>query len=204
VPQCIRSLVEFEMAQILQYDRRHRHAKRRKVILRGHLFLLCRVRQETDQATGQVLRAPGFVKLNRDLFPISHLAKIRKICAQNGYAVRAGQMRDSTAPRRRRVRHDGNSCTLEKVWQSLLWHVTSKLDSRIPRAPFPDRFHITRSLWMVATSDDQLGVGQGLGNNVKRFDHEFEPFVCSPFAEGQNAVLGIAAPGKIRILRSCG
>jgi hypothetical protein len=57
---------------------------------------------------------------------------------------------------------------------------------------------------MIAPADDQRGVGHGFGNALKRFDHELQPFVCSPFAEGKNAVLGITAAGEIGIFRPCG
>lgn len=37
---------------------------------------------------------------------------------------------------------------------------------------------------------------------MKRLNHELKTFVGSPFAEGEDAVLGIAAPGKVRVFRS--
>lgn len=53
---------------------------------------------------------------------------------------------------------------------------------------------------MVSTSDYQLGVGQGVVHNPKRFDHQFEPFIGSPFSEREDTVLGIAAPRKVGVL----
>jgi hypothetical protein len=55
---------------------------------------------------------------------------------------------------------------------------------------------------MIPSGDDQLGVGQGCAHNLERLNHQLEPFVSSPFAEGQYAVLWVAAPGKVRILGS--
>jgi hypothetical protein len=81
-------------------------------------------------------------------------------------------------------------------------HVARKLDLWIPRTLFPHRFHIARSLRMIATGNYQLRIRQGFYNDVECLDHEFEPLVSSPFSESQDAMLGIAAPGKIRILRS--
>jgi hypothetical protein len=67
---------------------------------------------------------------------------------------------------------------------------------------FLQRLDIARSLGMVPSADDQPGVWQGGGHNLVGLDHELEPFVGSPFAECQDAVLRVAAPGKIRIFGS--
>ena len=55
---------------------------------------------------------------------------------------------------------------------------------------------------MIAASNDQLRVWQLLSDEVESLGHELETFVGSPLAEGQNAVLGISAPGKIREFRT--
>jgi hypothetical protein len=52
---------------------------------------------------------------------------------------------------------------------------------------------------MIAPGDHQLRVRQGVGNNFERFSHELKPFVGSPFPECEDAMLRIAAPGKIRV-----
>ena len=54
---------------------------------------------------------------------------------------------------------------------------------------------------MVAPGDNQLGCRQRLGEALEGLDHEFQALVRSPLAECQNAMLRIAAPGKIRIFR---
>jgi len=54
---------------------------------------------------------------------------------------------------------------------------------------------------MIAAGDDQLRIRQGFGDDVECLDHEFQPFIRSPLSESQDAMLGIAAAGKIRILR---
>jgi hypothetical protein len=55
---------------------------------------------------------------------------------------------------------------------------------------------------MVPSGHDQFGVGEGSANDLKRLNHELKPFVGSPFAERQDAMLWIAASGKVGILRS--
>jgi hypothetical protein len=55
---------------------------------------------------------------------------------------------------------------------------------------------------MIAAGDDEPCIRQSFGNDVEGLDHEFQPLVGSPFAERQDAMLRIAAAGKIRILRS--
>ena len=57
---------------------------------------------------------------------------------------------------------------------------------------------------MVSPADHQPGIGQSLRNITKGFDHQLQAFVRSPLPEGQDAVLRIAAPGKIWILRFSG
>jgi hypothetical protein len=54
---------------------------------------------------------------------------------------------------------------------------------------------------MVASANDQLRIGHGLRKQVEGLNHQLEPLVGSPFAESENAMLRIAAPGKIGILR---
>jgi hypothetical protein len=54
---------------------------------------------------------------------------------------------------------------------------------------------------MVTSTNDQLRIRQSRGHNLERLDHQFEPFVGSPFSERQNAVFRITAPGKVRIFR---
>jgi hypothetical protein len=53
------------MAQVFPNDGRHRHAKAGREILHRHRLLLSRIRQKANQATRQVFRIPGFVKVNR-------------------------------------------------------------------------------------------------------------------------------------------
>jgi hypothetical protein len=55
---------------------------------------------------------------------------------------------------------------------------------------------------MISPADHELGIRQRLVHNRKRLDHQLEPFVRSPLSEGQNAVLWIAAAGKVGILRA--
>jgi hypothetical protein len=57
---------------------------------------------------------------------------------------------------------------------------------------------------MVSSADHQPGLGQSFRNVAKSVDHQLQALVCSPLPEGQNAVLRIATPGQIRILRFSG
>ena len=55
---------------------------------------------------------------------------------------------------------------------------------------------------MVSAGNDKLRVWQLLSDQVKSFGHELETFVGSPFTEGENAMLGIPAPGKVGEFRA--
>jgi hypothetical protein len=113
-------------------------------------------------------------------------------------------MCNTAATGRRRVGHNRNRGTLEKIRQLILMHVTGELNCGIPRALFLDGFHIACGLRMVAAGDDQPGIGQGAGHYLECIHHEFEAFVGSPLAKCQDAVLRISAPGKIRVFGSSG
>jgi hypothetical protein len=54
---------------------------------------------------------------------------------------------------------------------------------------------------MITSANNQFGIGQACVHQLERLNHEFEPFVGSPLAEREDAVLRIASPGKIRIFR---
>ena len=93
---------------------------------------------------------------------------------------------------------------MEKIRQSILMHIARELNIGLVGALFLHGLYIAGSLGMVASANDQSGVWQGLRDRLKCIDHELEPFVSSPFTEGQNAMLGIAAPRKIRAFRFSG
>jgi len=57
---------------------------------------------------------------------------------------------------------------------------------------------------MVAACHDELRVGQTVGQQIERLHHQFQPLIGSPFAEGENALLRIPPPGKIRELGTAG
>jgi hypothetical protein len=78
------------MAQIFLNDRRHRHPKSRRKILHGHGLLPFRIRQQTNQAPGQVHRISRLVKLNRYFLSVGHLTEILKVRAGNRHSVGAG------------------------------------------------------------------------------------------------------------------
>jgi hypothetical protein len=53
---------------------------------------------------------------------------------------------------------------------------------------------------VIAARDYKLGVGKARGNPAESLDHQFQFFVCAPLSEREDAVLGIASPGEVRIL----
>jgi hypothetical protein len=144
------------------------------------------------------LRVPRLIKLNRQFFAIRHLTEIRQIRAHNWHTISARQMSDSTATRGRRIRHDGDGRLLEKVRQSILMDVTGELDIRIPGVFLFHRLDIARRLRMIASPNHQSRIWQHFGHQLKCVDHQLEPFIRSPLAKGQNAMLRITAPRKIR------
>jgi hypothetical protein len=104
------------MAQIFLDNGWHGHAKGGGEILHCHRLLLFGIGQEANQATGQLLRVPWLIELNRYIFTICHLAKIRKIRGYDGHSVGTCQVCNATASRRRGVRHDGDRRILEDIW----------------------------------------------------------------------------------------
>jgi hypothetical protein len=54
---------------------------------------------------------------------------------------------------------------------------------------------------MISPADYELGIRQRFTHNRERFNHQFKPLVRSPLSECQNAVLGIAPPGKVGVFR---
>jgi hypothetical protein len=90
---------------------------------------------------------------------------------------------------------------LEQSGKPVFIHITGKLDRRISRVLLLQRLNIPSRLRMISPADDELCIRQRVVHNGKRLDHQLEPFVSSPLSERQNAVLGIAAPRKVRVLR---
>jgi hypothetical protein len=189
---------QVEMTQILLHDGWHGHAERGRKILGCHRLLLCRVGQKANQASSQVLRVPRLIKINRQLFTVRHLAEVRQVGTHNWNAVSASEMCNAATTRRRGVRHDRDGRPLEHIRQSILLHVAGELNIGLADALLLDRLHVTSGLGMVPAADDQPGIGQDFCDQLKCINHQLKPFVGSPLAKGQNTVLGIAAPRKIR------
>jgi hypothetical protein len=141
------------------------------------------------------------MELDCQFFVLRHLAKVRQIGADDRNSIRAGQVRHAAASRRRRVRHRRYGRTLEKTGQGIFLHVAGKLDSRVSSMFLFHLLHIAVGLGMVASGDHQPRMGQGFRDQMKSLDHEFEPFVSSPFAEGEDAVFGITPSRKVGIFR---
>jgi hypothetical protein len=77
--------------------------------------------------------------------------------------------------------------------------VAGEFNGGIAGMLFLQRFHIAGGLRMVPSGDYQFGIGRGGAHDLEGFNHELKPFVSSPLAESENAMLGIAAAGKIGI-----
>jgi hypothetical protein len=197
-------LLQLEVAEIFQDDRRHRHAKSGGKILHCHLPLPFRVGQELNEAACQIERIPRLVELNGQFFSVGHLTKIGKVGTDNRHTVCAGQMGNTARAGRRRIGHDRDRGTLEKFRQAIFMHVSRELNCRIAGALRLHRFNVARSLRMVSAGDDQLGIRQYVADGLKRIDHQFEALVGPPLAEGKYAMLRATAPGKVGILRSTG
>lgn len=88
---------------------------------------------------------------------------------------------------------------MEKIGQAIFVHVAGELNLRIAGALLPHRFHVAPGLGMIASGDDQLHIGKLFRHQLEGFDHQLQPFVSSPLAEGEDAAPRIAAPGKVGI-----
>jgi hypothetical protein len=193
--------LQLEMAKILLHNVWHRHTQRGRKILICHRLLLRRVFKKTNQTVGEIWPIPRLVKAYRQLFALCHLSEIGQVRAHDGHPVSAGQMRDSAAARRRGIRHHGHGRTLKKMGQIVLLNVAREFNFRIPFPLFFERFDITACLRMIASRDDQPGVGHLRGDEVEGVDHQFQPFVSAPLPEGEDAVFGIATAREVRRLR---
>src|SRR5919109_1702908 len=54
---------------------------------------------------------------------------------------------------------------------------------------------------MIRAPNDQLRIGHPARDYFERIKHRLQPFVCAPFPERQNPMLGISAPLKCRVFR---
>jgi hypothetical protein len=189
------------MAKIFLHDVRHSHAQCSRKILLRHRLLLHRVLKKADQTICEISSIPSFVKSDRQFLSFRHLPKVGQVRTNNGHTVSAGQMRDSAATCRRGIRHHSDGRSLEKIGQIVLVNVAREFNSRIPLPLFLQRFDITASVRMIPSSDNQPGIGYLLSNAVEGVDHQFQTFVSAPLAEGENSVLRISAPRKVRRLR---
>jgi hypothetical protein len=97
LPYGFRSLLKFEMAQVLLNDRGHRHAQRGGEIVHRHGLLLLRVCKQAYEQAGEILRVTGFVKIHGQVFALAHLAKVRQVGTQDGNAVGASKVSHSAA-----------------------------------------------------------------------------------------------------------
>jgi hypothetical protein len=102
------------------------------------------------------------------------------------------------------VGHYGDGGSLEKIGQAVFVEITGEFDSGIMGKLFLYGLDIAGGLGVVSSRDNEPGLRESLGENVKRLNHEFKTLVGSPFAEGKNAMFGIAATGELGIFGTCG
>jgi hypothetical protein len=152
------------MAKILLHNVWHRHTQRGRKILICHRLLLRRVFKKTNQTVGEIRPIPRLVKAYRQLFALCHLSEICQVRAHDGHTVSAGQMCDSTAARRRGIRHHGHRRILKKIGQIVLMNVAREFNFPIPFPLFFERFDITARVRMISSGDDQLCAGNLSGN----------------------------------------
>jgi len=65
----------------------------------------------------------------------------------------------SAAAGGRRIRHHSHGRGLEQIGQVIFLNITAELDSGICGILLLHRLDISRSLWMIATTDDQSHIG---------------------------------------------
>lgn len=103
-------------------------------------------------------------------------------------------MRDAAAASGRRIRHHQRRSALKQILDLVFLDVARELDAGMGSVLPLHRFDVAGCLRMVAARNDQLDIRKTIGNPAKRFDHQFQFFVCAPFPERENAMLGIATP----------
>jgi len=158
--------------------------------------------QQTNQAIRQIIRIARTIELNRELLFVRHLPEIFEICADHRHAVCTRKMRYPAATGRRRIRHYQGRCTLKQVLDLVFLYVSEEVDSRVGRVFTGDRLYVSRRLRMITPGNHQFHIRPPVGNLPECLDHQFQLFVSSPFPESQDAMFRIAAPRKIRILRT--
>jgi hypothetical protein len=183
------------------HDAGHRHSQSGRKILFCHCVQPLGIVQQTNQARRETFRVARLVKFDRQILPLSHLLKIFKISASNWNAVGAGQVGDPAAPSRGGIGHDRHGRSLKQVRQTVFMHIASKLNSGVRGAFLLNRFNIAGNLRMIAACNHEFHIGQLGTDQTKRFDHELQPFVGSPFAKREYTVR-TSSPRKIRIFRA--
>jgi len=190
------SLLQLEVAQIFENNVRHGHAESGGKILLCHRTLAGWVGEKTNEASSQVPGVPRLVKINCHPFARRHLAKISEIGADDGNSIGTSQVRDPAGAGGRRIGHDGNGRSLKKIGQSVFMKIAGKFNFRVPLVLLLHRFHVAGSLGMVPSANHEPGIRQNIRHVFKRFDHQLQPLVGSPLAEGENTMFRIAAPVK--------
>jgi hypothetical protein len=107
------TLLEFELPHVFLNHIGHGHAQGGRKILGTHQLLPWLLPKQDFQTVCQALRIAGRIEVNGNFFALRHLAKVRKIRANNGHTKGACKMRNAAAAGGRRVRHHGDAGSLE-------------------------------------------------------------------------------------------
>src|ERR1700677_3477481 len=146
----------------------------------------------------QALRISGFIKADSQTFIERHLAKVvdsGRYDWDAKFARKVGYTAGSSCGRIGKYQNTGPAKQNRDVVFS---YVPGKFDTRIVLHTFRDGFHISGSLRVVSSGDDQADIRHLCRETLESFDQQLEAFVGTPLSEGKNAMLGVAALGEFR------
>src|SRR3979490_2444128 len=102
------------------------------------------------------------------------------------------------------VRQDYDAGSAKQLGHILFRYVAAKLNSFVRAIGIADRFPIAGFRMMVRSSNDQPGIGHSSQDGGEGFHQGLQPFVSSPVADGQYALVRIASEREIRWARTGG
>lgn len=86
---------------------------------------------------------------------------------------------------------------MKQVGEIFLGHIAAEFNLRIVHALLPYVVRVSLRLRMISAGNNQLYVRHSFGKQRKSFNHQLQPLIGSPLAEGENAVGRIPAPREI-------
>ena len=184
--------MQIERPQILADDLRHGHAQRGCKILFGHFPLPRGILEQGDDFLRQIARIAHLEERDGDIFVIGHFAEIGYVGRDDRQAVLTCQVGHAAGAGGRVVRHHHHAGGAKQLGNILFGDVAAKLDARAIVEAAGHRLHVARGGRVVGAGNDQPGLWQPFQNVGERFQQRFQPFVGTPFAKGQNAMLRIA------------